>query len=243
MGKHANRRSANAENVHRLDRGSAQRHPHGNQQQSNHRYQKNIRAKSPGQRALIEALEQEGITIAVGPAGTGKTYLAVAKAVEALERERVDRIILCRPAIDAGETLGFLPGGIEDKLARYLRPIYNVLCERMGGKKVKALMAEEVIEIAPIAYLRGRTFNNAFVVVDEAQNCTYTQLKMLVTRYGWNTTMVLAGDLDQSDLLPGISGIQELVERLDPLGKVDVVNLNERDVIRHPMVATMLTAL
>ncbi len=244
MGKHASRKTTNNKNVHRLDRqvgsgaGSRQR-----QNQPSHRYQKNIAAKSHGQAHLINALDDEGLTVAVGPAGTGKTYLAVAKAVEALESERVDRIILCRPAIDAGEHLGFLPGNIEAKLAPYLRPIYDVLCERMGGKKVKALMAEEVIEIAPIAYLRGRTFNNAFVVVDEAQNCTYTQLKMLVTRYGWNTTMVLAGDPDQSDLLPGISGLTELVERLNGVDHISVVNFAERDVIRHPLVASMLSAL
>lgn len=205
-----------------------------------HRYQKNISAKTPEQGRLIDALEHQGVSIAVGPAGTGKTYLSIAKAVEALAQGRVDRIVLCRPAIDAGETIGFLPGNIEAKLAPYLRPMYDVLTERLGAKRVKTLLAEGVIEIAPIAYLRGRTFNNAFVVVDEAQNCTYTQLKMLVTRYGWNTTLVLAGDPDQSDLLPGMSGLPELVRRLSSLPAVNIISFQKDDVIRHPLVAAML---
>ncbi|MFL6873209.1 MAG: PhoH family protein [Candidatus Azotimanducaceae bacterium] len=208
-----------------------------------HSYKKNIIAKTPEQGRLIVALEHEGVSIAVGPAGTGKTYLSIAKAIEALEQGRVDRIVLCRPAIEAGETIGFLPGNIEAKLAPYLRPMYDVLTERLGAKRVKTLMAEGVIEIAPIAYLRGRTFNNAFVVVDEAQNCTYIQLKMLVTRYGWNSTLVLAGDPDQSDLLPGMSGLTELLGRLKSIPSVNIISFQKDDVIRHPLVAAMLEYL
>ena len=140
--------------------------------------------------------------LALGPAGTGKTYLAIAKAVEALEAGRVGRIVLSRPAIEAGESIGFLPGDMEDKLAPYLRPLYDALSDRLSMKRVRALMAEGAIEIAPVGYMRGRTLNNAFVVIDEAQNCTYVQLKMLLTRLGWSSTMVVTGDPQQSDLLP-----------------------------------------
>lgn len=207
------------------------------------RYVKNIRPKSAGQEALIDALDREGVTLALGPAGTGKTFLAVAKAVEALENGRVERIVLCRPAVDAGETLGFLPGDVEAKLAPYLRPIYDVLGERLGAKRLKVLLAEDVIEIAPVAFMRGRTLNNAFVVIDEAQNCTFAQLKMLLTRLGWRTTMVLAGDPDQSDLLPGMSGFSDVAERLSRIDNISVVSLGEKDIIRHPLVAGMLSVL
>ena len=238
MGKRATRRSANNKSqIHQINQ-LAPSSPHNGT-----RYVKNIRPKTPTQGILIDSLEHEGITLAIGPAGTGKTFLAVAKAVDALESCRVDKIILCRPAVDAGETLGFLPGNIDAKLAPYLRPIHDALVDRLGGKRVKALMAEGIIEIAPIAYLRGRTFNNAFVLVDEAQNCTYPQLKMLVTRYGWRTTMVLAGDPQQSDLLPGISGLMEMVDRLRDMGRVSIVDFCEQDVIRHPLVADMLAVL
>ena len=221
------------------------------------RYVKNIRPKSPGQEALIDALDREGVTLALGPAGTGKTFLAVSKAVEALENGRVERIILCRPAVDAGETLGFLPGDVEAKLAPYLRPIYDVLGERLGAKRLKVLLAEDVIEIAPlvgtfigfgletapVAFMRGRTLNNAFVVIDEAQNCTFAQLKMLLTRLGWRTTMVVAGDPDQSDLLPGMSGFSDVAERLRRIDNISVVSLGDKDIIRHPLVAGMLSVL
>ena len=207
------------------------------------RYVRNIRPKSSGQAQLIDALEGEGVTLVLGPAGTGKTYLAVAKAVEALENGRVERIVLCRPAVDAGETLGFLPGDVEAKLAPYLRPIYDVLAERLGAKRLKTFLAEDLIEIAPVAFMRGRTFNNAFVVIDEAQNCTFAQLKMLLTRLGWRTTMVLAGDPDQSDLLPGISGFADVAERLRQVENISIVSLDEKDIIRHPLVAGMLSVL
>ncbi|HBB55685.1 MAG TPA: phosphate starvation-inducible protein PhoH, partial [Hyphomonadaceae bacterium] len=176
-------------------------------------------------------------------AGTGKTYLAIAKAVEALESGRVGRIVLSRPAVEAGESLGFLPGDLEDKLAPYLRPLYDALSDRLSPKRLKALMAEGLIEIAPVAYMRGRTLNNAFVVIDEAQNCTYTQLKMLLTRLGWSSTMIVTGDPAQSDLLPTMSGLGPVAERLDGVGGVAVVRLQAEDIVRHPLVATMLEAL
>ena len=141
-------------------------------------YLKTLKPKSDGQAELMTAIDHHNLVLALGPAGTGKTYLAVAKAVEALEAGKVGRIVLSRPAVEAGESIGFLPGDMEDKLAPYLRPLYDALSDRLSMKRVKALMAEGLIEIAPIGYMRGRTLNNAFIVVDEAQNCTYVQLKM-----------------------------------------------------------------
>ncbi len=158
------------------------------------KYVKNIRAMSPLQQMLMDAINERSVVLALGPAGTGKTYIAISKAVEALEQNKVSRIVLSRPAVEAGENLGFLPGALEEKLAPYLRPLYDALNERLGGKRLKALLAENIIEIAPVAYMRGRTLNDCFVVIDEAQNCTYGQLKMLLTRLGWRSTMVLTGD-------------------------------------------------
>ena len=148
-------------------------------------YRRTVRPQSDNQRALIEAMATHPLTLALGPAGTGKTYLAVSAAVAAMEANAVGRIVLTRPAVEAGESLGFLPGDLHEKLAPYLRPLYDALNERIGGKRVRQMMAEGTIEIAPIAYMRGRTLNNAFVVIDEAQNCTYGQIKMLLTRLGW----------------------------------------------------------
>jgi len=183
------------------------------------------------------------VVLALGPAGTGKTYLAIAKAVEALESGKVQRIVLSRPAVEAGESLGFLPGDLNEKLAPYLRPLYDALTERLGTKRLKTLLAEGVIEIAPVAYMRGRTLSECYVVIDEAQNCTYGQIKMLLTRLGWRSTMVLTGDPDQTDLLPGMSGLSDIANRLEPLAEVPVVRLTEGDIVRHPLVASMLTVL
>jgi phosphate starvation-inducible PhoH-like protein len=181
--------------------------------------------------------------MALGPAGTGKTYLAIAKAVEALESGRVGRIVLSRPAVEAGESIGFLPGEMEDKLAPYLRPLYDALSDRLSMKRVRALMAEGAIEIAPVGFMRGRTLNNAFVVIDEAQNCTYTQLKMLLTRLGWHSTMVVTGDPAQSDLLPELSGLATVADKFEALDNIAVVRLADRDIVRHPLVAEMLGVL
>lgn len=207
------------------------------------KYRRNIRAQNPAQQALLDALDASPLVFATGAAGTGKTYLAVAKGVEALEQGRVRRIILSRPAVEAGESLGFLPGDMEEKLSPYLRPLYDALCDRLSTKRLKALTAEGVIEIAPIAYMRGRTLNNSYVVIDEAQNCTYVQLKMLLTRLGWNSSMVVTGDPAQTDLLPGMSGLEEVVKRLEPLDSVGVVRFSRGDVVRHPLVAEMIDAL
>ncbi len=206
-------------------------------------YLRKVRPQSDNQRALMEAIDQYHLTLALGPAGTGKTYLAITAAVEALEAGKVGRIVLTRPAVEAGESLGFLPGDLQEKLAPYLRPLYDALNERIGGKRVRQLMTEGAIEIAPIAYMRGRTLNNAFVVIDEAQNCTYGQIKMLLTRLGWHSTMVLTGDPDQSDLLDGLSGLSDIARRLEAVPNVAVIHLTDRDIVRHPLVAEMLTVL
>ena len=163
------------------------------------RYQKNVKPRSENQARLMKALETKSLVCALGPAGTGKTYLAICKAVEALQSGKVARIILSRPAVEAGEQIGFLPGAMEDKLAPYLRPLYDALADRLSPQQLKHMMGEGLIEIAPIGFMRGRTLNNAFVVIDEAQNCTYTQLKMLLTRLGWHSTMVITGDPAQID--------------------------------------------
>ena len=182
-------------------------------------YVKTLKAKSEGQAELLSAIDAHNLVLALG------------------------RIVLSRPAVEAGETLGFLPGDMEDKLAPYLRPLYDALSDRLSMKRVRALMAEGLIEIAPIGFMRGRTLNNAFVVIDEAQNCTYGQLKMLLTRLGWNSTMVITGDPAQSDLLPGISGLADVAVRLDQLEDVAVVRLADTDIVRHPLVAEMLGVL
>jgi phosphate starvation-inducible PhoH-like protein len=206
-------------------------------------YLRKVRPQSDGQRQLMAAIERHHLTIALGPAGTGKTYLAVSAAVAALEAGEVGRIVLTRPAVEAGERLGFLPGGIDEKLAPYLRPLNDALTERLGGRRIKQLMTEGAIEIAPIAYMRGRTLNNAFIVIDEAQNCTYGQIKMMLTRLGWHSTMVVTGDPDQSDLLDGLSGLAEIARRLDPIADIAVVRLSDGDIVRHSLVAEMLTVL
>jgi phosphate starvation-inducible PhoH-like protein len=243
------RDSAYAEqNVHPLFPGrpgqSSKWTPHdADAQNRDRKYVKNVRAMSPAQQQFMDAVDENSVVLALGPAGTGKTYLAIAKAVEALESGKVSRIVLSRPAVEAGESLGFLPGDLNEKLAPYLRPLYDALTERLGTKRLKAMLADGIIEIAPVAYMRGRTLSECFVVIDEAQNCTYTQIKMLLTRLGWRSTMVLTGDPDQTDLLPGISGLADIAGKLERVPEIPVVRLAEGDIVRHPLVASMLTVL
>lgn len=206
-------------------------------------YVKNVNPRTTGQALLVDAIRSHNLTLAIGPAGTGKTYLAIALAVEALEKGSIDRIVLSRPAIDAGENIGYLPGAMEEKMQPYLRPLFDCLTERLGGKRLRSLMQEGTIEIAPIGFMRGRTLNNAFVIIDEAQNCTYAQLKMLLTRLGWHSTMVITGDPAQSDLLNGLSGLQDISDRLAKLPDIAVVTLQDTDIVRHPLVASMLSVL
>jgi phosphate starvation-inducible PhoH-like protein len=206
-------------------------------------YIRTIKPQNSNQALLLEAMAKHNLVVAVGPAGTGKTYLAISAAVESLEAGRVDRIMLSRPAVEAGESLGYLPGDLQEKMAPFLRPLYDALNDRMGGKRLKQCLADGAIEIAPIGFMRGRTLNNAFVVIDEAQNCTYNQIKMLLTRLGWHSTMVLTGDPDQSDLLQGMSGLAEIAKKLEPVPGIAVVRLTDKDIVRHPLVASMLGVL
>lgn len=207
------------------------------------RYIKTVKPRSEGQEQLVKAIKEYSLTVAMGPAGTGKTYLAITAAVEALEKGEVERIILSRPAMEAGESLGYLPGDMHEKMAPYLRPLYDALGDRMGGKKVRQYIDDGTIEIAPVGFMRGRTLNNAFVVIDEAQNCTYTQLKMLLSRLGWHSTMVVTGDPNQSDLLDGLSGLADIARKLETLPNVAVIRLQDADIVRHPLVAEMLGVL
>lgn len=240
--RYKSRENSASENVHPLFPSRTTRPPRDDGTRER-KYVKNVRAQSPAQQKLMDALDERSVTLALGPAGTGKTYLAIAKGVEALEQGRVSRMVLSRPAVEAGESLGFLPGDLEQKLAPYLRPLYDALTERLGTKRMKMMLAEGIIEIAPVAYMRGRTLNDCFVVIDEAQNCTYTQIKMLLTRLGWGSTMVLTGDPDQTDLLPGLSGLSDVATRLERVPEIAVVRLGDSDIVRHPLVAGMLTVL
>ncbi len=233
------------QNVHPLfpSRGGAWSPHNPDTEFRDRKYVKNVRAMSEAQQQFMDAVDTKSVVLALGPAGTGKTYLAIAKAVEALEAGKVSRIVLSRPAVEAGESLGFLPGDLNEKLAPYLRPLYDALTERLGTKRLKAYIADGIIEIAPVAYMRGRTLSECFVVIDEAQNCTYGQLKMLLTRLGWQSTMVLTGDPDQTDLLPGMSGLGDIANRLEKVPEIPVVRLGEADIVRHPLVASMLGVL
>ncbi len=206
-------------------------------------YVRKVRPQNANQAAMFEAMAKHSLVVVAGPAGTGKTYLAITAAVEALEAGKVDRIVLSRPAIEAGESIGYLPGDLQEKMAPYLRPLYDALTDRLGGKRLKQYLADGAIEIAPIGYMRGRTLNNAFVVIDECQNCTYNQIKMLLTRLGWHSTMVLTGDPDQSDLLEGVSGYREIAHRLESVSGIAVVRMTDKDIVRHPLVASMLGVL
>jgi phosphate starvation-inducible PhoH-like protein len=232
-----------SDKVHRLFPSRGGWSPRDSDESRDRKYVKNIRAMSATQQVLLDAIDERSVVLALGPAGTGKTYLAIAKAVEALEAGRCGRIVLSRPAVEAGESLGFLPGDLQEKLAPYLRPLYDALSERLGTKRLKALLADGAIEIAPVAYMRGRTLSDCYVIIDEAQNCTYTQLKMLLTRLGWRSTMVLTGDPDQTDLLKGMSGLGDIADRLERVAEISVVRLGEADIVRHPLVAGMLTVL
>jgi len=236
------------DDYHPRKRRKPQQQPQQNHQQRepqrDQAYVKNLMPKTEGQARLIEAIDRQNMVLALGPAGTGKTYIAICKAVEALRAGKIGRIVLCRPAVDAGENIGFLPGDMEEKLAPYLRPLYDALQDRMSAKQVKAMIAEGQIEIASVGFMRGRTLNNAFIVVDEAQNCTYVQLKMILTRLGWNSKMVVTGDPAQSDLLPELSGLAPVADRIESMGgDVGVVRLQQGDVVRHPLVAKMLDVL
>ena len=202
-----------------------------------------IVARSAGQKNYLEAIEKHDIVFGIGPAGTGKTYLAVAMAVSALKKDQVSRIILTRPAVEAGEALGFLPGELEQKIAPYLRPLYDALRDMMEPEEIERSIARQTIEVAPLAYMRGRTLNNAFVILDEAQNTTTEQMFMLLTRIGPHSKCVITGDVTQIDLPTNKrSGVVEALQALKNIPGISIVYLNERDVVRHELVRSIITA-
>ena len=201
-----------------------------------------VRPKTPGQRAYVDAIDRNTIVFGIGPAGTGKTYLAMAKAVRALQQQQVSRIILTRPAVEAGERLGFLPGTLTDKIDPYLRPLYDALNEMFDPELVPRLMAAGTIEVAPLAYMRGRTLNDSFVVLDEAQNTTPEQMKMFLTRLGFGTTMVVTGDVSQVDLPQGSSGLRQVMRILGDVPDIHFATLTSADVVRHPLVGRIVDA-
>ncbi|MCH9266903.1 PhoH family protein [Pediococcus acidilactici] len=204
---------------------------------------KPVRIKNFGQRQYVESVKNNDVTFGIGPAGTGKTYLAVVMAVAALKRGDVERIILTRPAVEAGESLGFLPGDLKEKVDPYLRPVYDALYQIIGAEHTTCLLDRGVIEIAPLAYMRGRTLDNAFVILDEAQNTTNQQMKMFLTRLGFGSKMIVNGDVTQIDLPRGTrSGLKEAQIVLSNVNKVAFVNFTANDVIRHPVVAKIVKA-
>ncbi len=206
-------------------------------------WKKKIVAKTKGQNDYLKLLRGNEVVFGLGPAGTGKTYLAVARAVEALKKREVERIILSRPAVEAGERLGFLPGDMKEKVDPYLRPLYDALYDMMPADKVDRMLVSGEIEIAPLAFMRGRTLTSAHVIIDEAQNTTPVQMKMVLTRLGEASNMVITGDLSQIDLPAGHpSGLAEAVSLLDNIKGVGIINLSGRDVVRHPVVARILQA-
>jgi len=202
-----------------------------------------IVARSSGQRNYVEAIDKHDIVFGIGPAGTGKTYLAVAMAVSALKKDQVSRIILTRPAVEAGEALGFLPGELEQKIAPYLRPLYDALRDMLEPEEIERSIARQTIEVAPLAYMRGRTLNNAFVILDEAQNTTTEQMFMLLTRIGPRSKCVITGDVTQIDLPANKrSGVVEALQALKNVPGISIVYFNERDVVRHELVRSIITA-
>ncbi|USK58843.1 PhoH family protein [Peribacillus asahii] len=204
---------------------------------------KSIRVKTIGQRHYIQAIKRQDLVFGIGPAGTGKTYLAVVMAINALKDGRVKRIILTRPAVEAGESLGFLPGDLKEKVDPYLRPLYDALHDLLGVEQTQRMIERGTIEIAPLAYMRGRTLDDAFVILDEAQNTTEAQMKMFLTRLGFGSKMIITGDRSQIDLPKGIkSGLIRVEEILKNVKGLTFVYLEQSDVVRHPLVARIITA-
>jgi phosphate starvation-inducible PhoH-like protein len=204
---------------------------------------KQVAPKSVTQRRYLDAIERSDIVFGVGPAGTGKTYLAMAQAVAYLLAKRVNRIILARPAVEAGEKLGFLPGDLQEKVNPYLRPLYDALYDMLDAERVERLLERGVIEIAPIAFMRGRTLNDAFVILDEAQNTTSEQMKMFLTRLGFGSKAVVTGDITQIDLPPGrISGLVESLKVVNGIDGIATIYFDERDVVRHSLVQQIVKA-
>ena len=204
---------------------------------------KPIRVKTLGQKVYVDSIKNHDVVFGIGPAGTGKTFLAVTLAVTALKRGQVKRIVLTRPAVEAGESLGFLPGDLKEKVDPYLRPVYDALYQILGKEQTTRLMEREIIEIAPLAYMRGRTLEDAFVILDEAQNTTIMQMKMFLTRLGFNSKMIVNGDMSQIDLPRRVkSGLVDAMEKLKGIKAIDFVHFSASDVVRHPVVADIINA-
>ena len=204
---------------------------------------KEIRPKTLGQQKYIDAVKKNDIVFAIGPAGTGKTYLAVAIALSALKNEEIDRIILVRPAVEAGESLGYLPGDLLEKIDPYFRPLYDAMYEMMPSEKFQKYMEKEIIEIAPLAYMRGRTLNNSFIILDDAQNTTLGQMKMFLTRFGFGSKVIINGDITQIDLpQKEQSGLLRVAKILEKIKGIEFVYLNSQDVVRHRLVQEIIRA-
>lgn len=203
---------------------------------------KSVRAKTAGQRRYVEAIREHVITFGLGPAGTGKSWLAVAMAVQALQAKRVQRIILTRPAVEAGEKLGFLPGDLTAKIDPYLRPLYDALHDMVGADQARTLLERQIVEVAPLAFMRGRTLNNSFVILDEAQNTTPEQMKMFLTRIGFGSKVVITGDTTQVDLAGRKSGLSGLESMMRGIRDLVFVHLDAQDVVRHRIVADIVAA-
>ena len=204
---------------------------------------KSIVPRGNNQRSYIESINQNDINFGIGPAGTGKTYLAVASAVDALLKEKVDRIVLMRPAVEAGEKLGFLPGDLSQKVDPYLRPLYDALYEMLGIERTEKYLEKGIVEIAPLAYMRGRTLNNSFIIVDESQNTTKEQMKMILTRMGFGSYLLINGDLTQIDLPKNIeSGLAHAVRVVNDTEDIGVVHFDSKDIVRHPLVRKIIDA-
>jgi phosphate starvation-inducible PhoH-like protein len=202
-----------------------------------------IRGRGPHQQQYLEYISSHDVNFGIGPAGTGKTYLAVASAIDALERNQVRRLVLTRPAVESGERLGFLPGDLSQKIDPYLRPLYDALYEMLGFDAVAKLIERNVIEVAPLAFMRGRTLNDAFIILDEAQNTTTEQMKMFLTRIGFGSTVVITGDVTQIDLPRAqMSGLRQAVEVLSKVDGISFTFFTARDVVRHPLVQSIVTA-
>ena len=204
---------------------------------------KPIKSRSENQQRLIDAYDKTDMVFAIGPAGTGKTYLSIALAVKALKEKRAKKIILSRPAVEAGEKLGFLPGDMKDKIDPYLQPLYDALEDMLPAVKLQDMMEKRVIQIAPLAFMRGRTLSDAVVILDEAQNTTTAQIRMFLTRMGWNTKMIITGDLTQVDLPHGTkSGLREAVTVLKDVEGISIVNMTDKDIVRHKLVTRIVKA-
>jgi phosphate starvation-inducible PhoH-like protein len=202
-----------------------------------------IKSRSENQQRLIDAFEESDMVFAVGPAGTGKTYLSIALAVKALKEKQAKRIVLSRPAVEAGEKLGFLPGDMKDKIDPYLQPLYDALEDMLPATKLQDMMEKHTIQIAPLAFMRGRTLNDAVVILDEAQNTTSAQIKMFLTRMGWNTKMIITGDLTQIDLPRETkSGLREALHILKGIEGISIVELSKKDIVRHKLVTRIVNA-